>query len=89
MTFAHGIDALTFQNSTLFGFVYVKIYLFHFKLRKNCLMLGEFECDQYVFVHLFREKLLFDINDSAKFLSTQVRSFLANFLQNSPCHARR
>ena len=51
-------------------------------------MLGEFKYDQYVFVHLFRTKLLFDINDSAEFLSTQVRTFLA-LLQNSLCHARR
>ena len=41
-------------------------------------MLGEFKCDQCVFVHLFRKKLLFDINDSTEFLSTQVLIFLAN-----------
>ena len=46
-------------------------------------MLGEFKCDQHVFVHLFRKKLLFDINGSTEFLSTQMRTFLANFFQNS------
>ena len=54
-------------------------------------MLGEFKCDQHVFVHLFRKKLLFDINGSTEFLSTQMRTFLADFFQNSlwNCHARR
>ena len=54
-------------------------------------MLGEFKCDQHVFVHLFRKKLLFDINGSTEFLSTQMRAFLANLFQNSlwNCHARR
>ena len=97
MTFARGIDALMFQKFTHCGgyklcrVVYVKIYLFHLKLRKNCLMLGEFKCDQHVFVHLFRKKLLFDINGSTEFLSTQMRAFLANLFQNSlwNCHARR
>ena len=41
-------------------------------------MLGEFKCDQHVFVYSFRKKLLFDMNDSTEFLSTQVRTFLAN-----------
>ena len=68
-----------------------KLIFFHLKLRKNCLMLGEFKCDQHVFVHLFRKKLLFDINGSTEFLSTQMRTFLANLFQNSLCksHARR
>ena len=54
-------------------------------------MLGEFKCDQQVFVHLFKKKLLFDINGSAKFLSIQMRKFVANLIQNSlwNCHARR
>ena len=46
-------------------------------------MLGEFKCDQHVFVHLFRKKLLFDINKSTEFLGTQMRTFLANLVQNS------
>ena len=97
MTFANGIYAIMVQKFTRFGasklcrVVYVKIYLFHLKLRKNCLMLEEFKCDQHVFVHLFRKKLLFDINGSTEFLSTQMRTFLANLFQNSLCksHARR
>ena len=54
-------------------------------------MLGEFKCDQHVFVHLFRKKLLFDINGSTEFLSIQMRPFLANLFQNKLCksHARR
>ena len=54
-------------------------------------MFGEFKCDQYVFVHLFRKKLLFDINDSIEILSTQMRTFLADLFQNSlwGCHAIR
>ena len=54
-------------------------------------MFGEFKCDQHVFVHLFRKKLLFDINGLTEFLSTQMRTFLANLFQNSlwNCHARR
>ena len=53
-------------------------------------MLGKFKCDQSVFVHLFRKKLLFDINDLTEFLSTQMRTFLANLFQNNLCksHAR-
>ena len=72
VTFAHGIYALMFQKFTHFGalklcrVVYVN---FNLKQKKNCLMLGEFKCDQYVFVHLFRKKLIFDINGSTKFLS--------------------
>ena len=46
-------------------------------------MLGEFKCDQNVFVHLFRKSLFFDINGSTEILSTQMRSFLANLFQNS------
>ena len=46
-------------------------------------MLGEFKCDQQVFVHLFRKKLLSDINGSIEFLSTQMCTFLANLFQNS------
>ena len=63
MTFVHGIYALISQKFTHFGaqkfcrVVYVKIYLFHLKLRKNCPMLGEFKFDQHDFVHLFRKKL--------------------------------
>ena len=55
------------------------------------LMLGEFKCDQPVFVHLFRKEILFDINGSTEFLSTQMRTFFANLFQNSLCksHARR
>ena len=54
-------------------------------------MLGEFKRDQHVFVHIFRKKLLFDISGSTDFLSTQMRTFLANLFQNSLCksHARR
>ena len=74
MTFVYGIYALIFLKFTYFGaskrsvknlcrVVYVTIYLFHLKLRKNCLMLGEFKYDQQVFVHLLRKKLLFGIND--------------------------
>ena len=37
-------------------------------------MLGEFKCDQHVFVHLFRKKLLFDIDDSTEFLSTEMHT---------------
>ena len=97
MTFANGIYAIMVQKFTRFGasklcrVVYVKIYLFHLKLRKNCLMLGEFKCDQHVFVHLFRKKLLFDINGLTEFLSTQMHAFLANLFQKNLCksHARR
>ena len=39
-------------------------------------MFGEFKCDQHAFVYLFRKKLIFDINGSTEFLSTQMRSFL-------------
>ena len=46
-------------------------------------MLGEVKCDQLVSVHLFREKLLFDINVSTDFLSTQMLTFLANFFQGN------
>ena len=54
-------------------------------------MLGEFKCDQQVFVHLSRKKILFDINGSAEVLSTQMRTFFVNLLQNSlwSCDARR
>ena len=54
-------------------------------------MLEEFKCDQHVFVHLFRKKLLFDINGLTEFLSTQMLTFLANFFQDNPCksHARK
>ena len=54
-------------------------------------MLGEFKCDQHVFVHLFRKKLLFDINGLTEFLSTQMHAFLANLFQKNLCksHARR
>ena len=48
-------------------------------------MLGEFKCDQHVFVHLFRKKLLFDINGLTEFLSTQMRTFLANLFQDNLC----
>ena len=53
-------------------------------------MLGEFTCDQHVFVHLFRKKILFHINGSTEFLSTHMRTFLANLFQNSlsKSHAR-
>ena len=53
-------------------------------------MLGEFKCDQHL-VHLFRKKLLFDINSSTEFLITQMRTFLANLFQNSlwKSYARR
>ena len=54
-------------------------------------MLGEFKRDQHVFVHLFRKKLLFDIKGLTEFLSTQMRTFVANLFQNRLCksHARR
>ena len=54
-------------------------------------MLGEFKCDQHVFVHLFRKKILFDINDSTEFLGIQMCTFLVNLFQTSlrKCHARR
>ena len=54
-------------------------------------MLGEFKCDEQIFVHLFRKKLLFEINDSTEFLSTHLRTFLANLFQNNlhKSHARR
>ena len=47
MTFPHGINALMFLKFTHFEeqlcrVVYVKIHLFHLKLTKSCLMLGEF-----------------------------------------------
>ena len=47
MTFAHGINALMFLKFTYFEeqlcrVAYVKIHLFHLKLTKNSLMLGEF-----------------------------------------------
>ena len=37
------------------------------------------------------KKILFDISVSTEFLSTQMRTFLANLFQNSLCksHARR
>ena len=59
-------------------------------MRENCLILGEFKSDQNSFVHLFRKKLLFDINGSTEVLSRQMRTFLANLFQNSLCksHAR-
>ena len=46
-------------------------------------MLGEFKCDEQIFVHLFRKKLLFEINDSTEFLSAHFRTFLANLFQNN------
>ena len=54
-------------------------------------MLGEFKCDQHVSVHLFRKKILFDKNGSTEFLSTQIRTFLANLFQKNLCksHGRR
>ena len=54
-------------------------------------MLREFKCDQYVFVNLFRENLLFDTNGSTEFLSKQKRTFLANLFQNclGKSHVRR
>ena len=60
-------------------------------MRENCLILGEFKSDQNSFVHLFRKKLLFDINGSTEVLRRQMRTFLANLFQNSLCksHARR
>ena len=48
-------------------------------------MLGEFKCDENVYVHLFRKKLLFDINGLTEFLSTQMRTFLANLFENNLC----
>ena len=38
-----------------------------------------------------QEKILFDINGSTEFLSTQMRTFFANLFQKSlwNCHARR
>ena len=53
-------------------------------------MLGEFKCDQHVSVHLFRKKILFDINGSTELLSTQTHTFLANLFQKNLCksHAR-
>ena len=48
-------------------------------------MLGEFKCDQHVFVHLFRKRLLFDTNDPTEVLGIQMRTFLANLFQNSLC----
>ena len=97
MTFAHVIHGIIFYTSTHFGayklcrVVYVKIYSFHLKLTKTCQMLGDFKCDQHVFMHLFRKKLIFDINNSTEFLSAQMRTFLANLFQSSLsiCHARR
>ena len=49
-------------------------------------MLGEFTCDQDVFVHLFSNKSV-----STEFLSTQMRTSLANLFQPSlwKCHGRR
>ena len=41
-------------------------------------MLGEFKCDQHVFVHLFRKKLFFDMDDSTEFLGTEMHTVLAN-----------
>ena len=54
-------------------------------------MLGEFKCDQHVFVHLFRKKSLFDINGSTEVLNPQMRKFLANLFQKNLCktNARR
>ena len=46
-------------------------------------MLGKFKCDQHVFVHLFRKKLIFDINSLTEFLSAQMRIFLANLFQEA------
>ena len=59
MTFVYGIYAVIshFGAQKFCRVVYVKIYLFHLKLRKNCPMLGEFKFDQHDFVHLFRKKL--------------------------------
>ena len=88
MAFAHGIYALMFEKFTHFEHYqfcrveYVKIVLFHLKLRENCQMLGEFKCDHHVFVHLFRKNLFFNINGSTKFLTTQMQTFLANLSQN-------
>ena len=47
------IHKMLFCMTLLHG-IYVKIFLFHFKQKKKCLILGEFECDQHGFVHLFR-----------------------------------
>ena len=54
-------------------------------------MLGEFKCDQDVFVHLVRKTNTFYRNGSTEFLSTQMRTSLANLFQHSmwKCHARR
>ena len=95
MTFAHGIYAQFFKNLLILdpkiSVVYVKQFLFHLKLRKNGLMLGEFKCNQHVFVHLFSKSLFFNINCSTEFLSTQMHTFLANLSQNIlwKSHARR
>ena len=43
-----------------------------FNLLPVSTVLGEFKCNQHVFVHLFRKKLIFDINSLTKFLSTQM-----------------
>ena len=60
------------------------------KTEEKLANVGKFKCDQQAFVHLFRKKLRFDINGSVEFLSTQMRRFLANLVQNSlwNCHAR-
>ena len=54
-------------------------------------MLGEFKCDQHAFVHLFRKNLFFNINGSAKFLTTEMDTFFANLSHKSlrKSHARR
>ena len=48
-------------------------------------MLGEFKCDQHVFVHLFRKDLLFEMNGSTELLRTQMGTFLSNLFENSMC----
>ena len=54
-------------------------------------MLGEFKCDQDVFVHLFRKTNTFYRNGSRVFLSTQMSTSLAHLFQHSmwKCDARR
>ena len=54
-------------------------------------MFVRIKCDQHVFVYLLRKKLIFDTTGSTEFLSTQMRTFLANLFQNSlwNCDARR
>ena len=47
-------------------------------------MLGEFKCNQHVFVDLFRKKFVF-------YIAIQMRMFLTNMFQNSLLkrHARK